>query len=470
MQNESCYDLFCQDSNKMERIKTIHLGHSHKLERKFKVKFFQLIAWLLTFFLAETDGLAETVKLSLSQTLEIIEDENLQVLINRQVVEETLQRSYIERARLLPSLSLESVQIRTQFVNVGRGFEFPSPPPVNRFDAKISGDFPLFNANNYASYRLAKFQHEISELNYKSVLEEILEATAITYLTHLRNLKRIEVLDANIIRDRVLLNLAEAQFQAGVAARIDVTRAEGQLATDEKVRLQQDTLVMRSELQLKRLLKLNLEADLQLEYIELNNPDQSQAFNFSLEHIHELRPDYIEAAHELTRNRYAKKAANLEKLPTVQVFGEYGYATEEAFDGNEDDAWIVGLYLSFPIFEGFRIRSNIHQALAAIRRQELAVEDLQLEINSEYILARQDARSRFKQIDIVRKKVELSDEELELARNRFEGGVADNRDLTDAQASLAEANDELVDAVYLYNLSRLELARARGDVRLLISE
>ena len=64
----------------------------------------------------------------------------------------------------------------------------------------------------------------------------------------------------------------------------------------------------------------------------------------------------------------------------------------------------------------------------------------------------------------------LSEEELELARIRFIEGVADNRDVTDAQAALAAANDELVEAVYFYNLSRLELARSRGGVRLLFSE
>ena len=370
----------------------------------------------------------------------------------------------------MPSINLESFQLRTQFVNVGRGFDFPSPPPVNRFDAKLVGDFSIFNANKYASYRLAKYQHKISELNYSSVLEDILEATTNAYLTHLRNLKKLDVIDANIIRDRILLELADNQFKAGVATRIDVTRAEVQIATDEKERLQQETLILESELQIKRLLKLDLEAILQLEDIELKSPDQSRAFNYNIESILELRPDFIEASFELTRDRYVKKATQLERLPSLELFGEIGYVTEEIFDGNEDDAWIIGVAFSFPIFEGLRIRSNKLQANAAIRSQELVLEDLELEISSEYLLARQDARSRYKQIDIVRKKVELSEEELELARNRFAEGVADNRDATDAQAALAEANDELVEAVYFYNLSRLELARARGGVRLLFNE
>ena len=172
------------------------------------------------------------------------------------------------------------------------------------------------------------------------------------------NLKRIDVIDANIIRDRILLELAENQFRAGVATRIDVTRAEVQIATDEKERLQQETLILESELQIKRLLKLDLESDLTLEDIELKSPDRSRSFNYDIDSILDLRPDFIEASLELTRDRYAKKAAQWERLPSIELFGEIGYVTEEIFDGNEDDAWVVGIFVSLPIFEGLRMRSN----------------------------------------------------------------------------------------------------------------
>ena len=57
-----------------------------------------------------------------------------------------------------------------------------------------------------------------------------------------------------------------------------------------------------------------------------------------------------------------------------------------------------------------------------------------------------------------------------VARTRFLEGVADNREIIDAQAALAGSNDEMVEAVYQYNLSRLELAMVRGDVRLVVTE
>jgi outer membrane protein TolC len=48
--------------------------------------------------------------------------------------------------------------------------------------------------------------------------------------------------------------------------------------------------------------------------------------------------------------------------------------------------------------------------------------------------------------------------------------VADNREVVEAQNRLAQAEDNLVEAVHQYNLSRVELARARGDVRTILAE
>ena len=42
--------------------------------------------------------------------------------------------------------------------------------------------------------------------------------------------------------------------------------------------------------------------------------------------------------------------------------------------------------------------------------------------------------------------------------------------MVDAQNQLAEASDGLVEAVFQYNLARVELARVKGDVRTILQE
>ena len=77
-------------------------------------------------------------------------------------------------------------------------------------------------------------------------------------------LPRLEVLEANIERDRTLLEIAENQLEAGVATPIDVTRAEVQLAQNEIAKLQQQTRVVDTELRIKRILNLPLNTNLRV--------------------------------------------------------------------------------------------------------------------------------------------------------------------------------------------------------------
>ena len=107
---------------------------------------------------------------------------------------------------------------------------------------------------------------------------------------------------------------------------------------------------------------------------------------------------------------------------------------------------------------------------ARLRAQEYALRDLENQVASSYKLAVQDVESRFEQIAISEKKVSLSKLELELAQTRFREGVADNRDVIDAQVELAGSNDELLESIFLFNVGRLSLARVRGDVRFLLED
>ena len=95
---------------------------------------------------------------------------------------------------------------------------------------------------------------------------------------------------------------------------------------------------------------------------------------------------------------------------------------------------------------------------------------LELQISAELRLAAQDATSRHAQVAVAEKGLGLAREELRLAQQRYQQGVADHREVVEAQNRLAQAEDNLVEAVHQYNLSRVELARARGDVRTILAE
>ncbi len=399
--------------------------------------------------------------LTLEDVFGLVDVQNLSLQIRQQQlvgVEQNVTRS---RAGLLPSVDLNVQQARRKVANLAAGTSGTN----SEFDAKLAARLTLFDAVTLTDYNVSKLDLEVAQLDLESLEQDILETAGILYFTHLRNVAATQVIEANIARDQVLLNLATNQFRAGVATPIDVTRAEVRLAIDERDRLQQETQVLTSATNLKRLLSLDLDQPIVLEPVMPSDSALTASENISFQSILDSRPEYRSAERLLERNRYARKMAPYERAPSLSLFGEYGYASDYGWSGDYDDEWLAGVAITVPIYEGSRIKANIIQADALIRQQEFTLKQLEEQYGTDYRIALQDVRSRFQQIGISRKQVSLSEKELELARTRFQQGVADNRDVVEAQANLAAATFQLVESIYNYNLSRVTLARVAGDVR-----
>ncbi len=417
---------------------------------------------------------AESVRLDLESAFARVDRENLALLINREAVEQALQTAVRERSRLFPSIDLEARQTRSRDAIIsGFAREIPDLPRrtySSRFGAMVVAEAPIVDVIRWADWRIAQFNAEIADLNYETVRQEVYELVGSIYFLHLRNIGRMEVIEANLERDRALLELARDQLEAGVAIQIDVTRAEVRLARTERERLQQETVVMQSALELKRLLRINMDDALNLDAIEPMRVRPEPVSRPVMESVLANNVEYRSAMDALDRNRYARRAAGWQRLPSIRAFGEWGYADETAWSGDYEEEWMVGLSVRVPLFEGFRIRANKLEADAGIRAQEWELQRLEERLGAEYRLSLQDLQSRFEQIAIARRAMELSERELELAENRFTEGVADNRDVVEAQANVADAHDGLVEAIYAYNLSRLEYARVRGNVLLVLRD
>ena len=59
--------------------------------------------------------------------------------------------------------------------------------------------------------------------------------------------------------------------------------------------------------------------------------------------------------------------------------------------------------------------------------------------------------------------MDLAQQTLTQARDRFSAGATDNIEVVQAQEAVANANDSYISSLFAYNLARVELARATGS-------
>lgn len=412
---------------------------------------------------------AEPVPLTLEQALGSVERVSLNVLLGRESAAQALEAANQARASNLPVINASAQQRRSQGVSIAT-VVVTSGRPANRFDALLTGNYALYDPRLRAAADAARAGSDAAQATYAATVQAVLADVGAAYFANLRNRRRLEVLDANIKRANGILELARNQLAAGVATQIDVTRAESQLAIAEQARLQQVTTLVSGDLVLKRLLDIEPARELQLEDFEVRRGSPA-LYTFSEEKSSfEKRAEYLAAQRTLEQNRLSVKSADFQRLPSLSLNGNMGLAAPRFDDGGKQDQWAFGVALNVPIFDGLRTGADRRAALSRQRAQEARLHALELQISSELRLAVQDAASRNAQVGVAEKTLGLAQEELRLARQRYQQGVADNREVLEAQTRLAEAGDNLVDAVFRYNLSRLELARARGDVRSVLAE
>lgn len=404
------------------------------------------------------------LSLSLDSLSERIEAENPRILLNREAIEQAIAERQQRRSKLLPEIDLRALQQRSRRPLSREGAQ--GVGSINDFhEVKAVGELTLFDARNFAEWRAAEAGIEVSRQAYQSVFQEILFAAFESYLTHLRDLDRMEVINANIERDKVLLELARRQLDAGVATEIDLTRAEVSLARNMGERLRARTEVLRSELTLRRLLNIDASLELQLERLRMDFSAKEPPFSdLLLGHI-EDRPEFREAEERLRQLERAEQGASWQRLPSFSIIGEYGYGSERIFDGDASETWLAGAILSIPVFEGGRISGERREAAARVRGQEFFLRDLRLELERSFRFVRKNIDFLQDQVEVSKEEAALASKEMSLARARFEKGLGDNQEVVRAQAALVAAEDGLVEAIYQYQLGLLQLARESGEVR-----
>ena len=75
-----------------------------------------------------------------------------------------------------------------------------------------------------------------------------------------------------------------------------------------------------------------------------------------------------------------------------------------------------------------------------------------------------DVQAADQLVKVAQSNVQLAEQELSDERERFRAGVEDNLAVVDAQASVTSAQQQLVQALYQYNVAKLNLARNTGVI------
>jgi len=172
------------------------------------------------------------------------------------------------------------------------------------------------------------------------------------------------------------------------------------------------------------------------------------------------RPDYLAAVLQVRAAEARRRAATAEHYPSVDIAGNYGAAGVNV--GSSHGAFQIGATLNIPITAGGKTHADVLEAEAALRQSRQQMENLRGQIDYDVRTAQLDLTAAADQVEVARSSVELANETLVQARDRFAAGVTDNLEVVEAQESVVAANESYISSLYAHNLAKVELAVAVG--------
>jgi outer membrane protein TolC len=114
------------------------------------------------------------------------------------------------------------------------------------------------------------------------------------------------------------------------------------------------------------------------------------------------------------------------------------------------------------VFDGGKMTGDLVQARAALKQRQDELADLGGQIDYQVRAAFLDIRTAADQVAVARDNLDLANQTLVQARDRFTAGVTGNIEVVQAQESVATANDAIISALFAHNVAKVALARALG--------
>jgi outer membrane protein TolC len=298
-----------------------------------------------------------------------------------------------------------------------------------------------------------------SEQNARSARVDVVFAAAVAYFNVLRaeNLKTVR---RETVRQReALQRQAQAFFDAGLKARIDVVRAEANL-----YQARADAASVEHEVRTARLILLNrMGIDGPIDFELTGAPGVAEAAGTVEDwqrEADEKHPYLVALRMQLAAARNNRLAANRGNNPSITASGSLGWSGTD--DLPSDRAWSVGAQLTVPVFDGFLTREQVAEADAQLVAAEFALNDRRREIRLLVEQAANSMQDAVEQLAASEKSREAFAENLRLATGRYEAGAADIIEMIDAQVQMTTAETTLVRARFDQATALASLYRALG--------
>jgi outer membrane protein TolC len=365
---------------------------------------------------------------------------------------------------LLPSVDASGKETIMQVDLPAEGLRIPGFPtiigPFGFTDVRATLGWSLINVSSMRNYLAARHNFAAAQLSAQDARDMVILTVGNAYLLVLADESQVASVQAQVATAKTSLDQAVANHQAGTAPLLDELRARVDSQSLEQQLIVAKNALEKDKLALARVIGLPLAQSFTVTddapYAAFDQLDIDAA----IRQAHANRKDLAAMLEQTKAAEEQRKAATADRFPTFKFDGDYGdIGTTLAHSHGTGDA--TGT-LSVPLFKEFEFRGEAQQAQAQLDNSRAQLSDKNAQVDADIRDALLDIAAAQKQVEVAKSSVDLTNEALSEAQQRYANGVSDNLSVSQAQQSVAQANSQYVSSLYQHNVAKLSLARALG--------
>ena len=308
--------------------------------------------------------------------------------------------------------------------------------------------------------KLSELQVAVTRLNYLLIRQNILDGVVQAYFGLLRQEQAIEVGRANVENAEALLNQAKGFLEAGTGAKIAVIQAEADLANTKFGLIQAQGAKKRARAALTAALGVEEMDDIELERTTLESPDWTEEIVRDL--ARKVRPDIVASTLQVALAEAQVRLAKSEYYPIISA--NAGFNFNDSTFPPRTSSYNLGVSLAVPVFNEPTLSATVGQAKANLRAQLEVFQALEIQVVQEATSALYSLREAEARADSAQKALLFATENHRLASERYEVGVGNTLEVSQAQRQLVEARTLEFQARFDVQNSVATLLRTTGQL------
>lgn len=414
----------------------------------------------------EAASAAKTVTLSREECVTIALSDNPSLRVAGLEIERSDYSRKETLASLFPQIDFSgayqrAIDLQTIRMNMGGESQALKMGSDNTWNFGFTASMPLIAPQLWKSINLSDIQILQSMEQARASRLDMVNQVNKAFYTLLLAKESKDVIQRNYENAKFNAEVYEKQFQAGTATEYDVLRSAVQVSNVEPELLQADIAIRQAQLQLKVLLGLPSDVDVDTSdslenyrrdmYGYMLAPKETPELNTSLRQL-EISQKQAQANVDLKKMAW---------IPTLGASFNYNWNAMNngnAFKNVEFFPYsTVGLQVSVPIFSGGSKYYALRQAEAQVKELEFQKQDLLSALQMQIDLAMDNINRQVAQIESSRKGMDQAAKAHEIMQKSFEIGAATYLDLRDSELADTSARLSYYQAIYNFLISTSEL-------------